>query len=275
LGAIFVKFCLAKAGRNLLLMKVSLTTSPAMKKTIQLSGTIQNFFEEAKAILIDNHIVARVPARAHGAKIVFGFESKIVEKSGSSRRVNGRWKTISAAVNDTYIKSLVTFSSKKAVFSFNEKEFAQTLAAGYSFGSDEYGLFIKYDKTKFHPLIMDILKFATLGNFATIKTLIHAQTQRENEAKLKAESQKDLFKNLSGVFVLPSDSFFAGNCVSGTLAFIRNNKISKNFIEASHLVKIYKKANDSRILRSVEAAVLRHRESLVNGFSPIPSRIHI
>lgn len=186
-------------------------------------------------------------------------------EAGQSRMVNGRWKTIIRAVNDTYVRAFAAVRNiRTADIAYGKSTFQLIAPEGYCFSVDSNGFFIALRDdlgANYHPTARECYA-AQSDNFAEmIKWIDTLSTQRK---KLETEAAQEK-QTYDGVYVSVADSYAAGNCTAGTLRFCeRRNLDAAKHYPASDFLALAQR--EPRLKIALRAAKLRHEKEMQAGY---------
>lgn len=154
------------------------------------------------------------------------------------------------------------------LFKFDGRTYSKKAPKGYKWDSDKNGIklvSLRYKDKDYHPTSSELLRqdwFNILRNRANEYYKIRRETARlekESLIQFKSAIKTDCHVRLN-------DSIKSGNCLAGTLNWLKDKGINNTYILLKDLSKYL---NDKRVKLACLFAVRRHFESLKLGFSKL------
>jgi hypothetical protein len=140
-------------------------------------------------------------------------------------------------------------------------------ADGQRWDVDAYGLRLVGKKWDYHPTTNDILRGMTVedmqrrGEESRRQRIVEKMRQR-NEKK----SRSEILRKAADIYVCAGDSRAAGNCLQGTMTWVKNHGLRGHHVQGDTLISF---ASEPRVFNVLSAAVRRHRAEMQQGYSDL------
>lgn len=149
---------------------------------------------------------------------------------------------------------------KWLIFRFGDKQHKLKAPNGWLWSKDDNGIRIsRTDGADYHPYADDLLRKDAVK--------LCCNEARKNHTTRKAADKESRIKRAilnkarkGGFYVCVKDSYGAGNCSLGTLAFTRRNNLSGHVSN-----KLLEKFKEDRVVRTLEYAANRHIKEMMSG----------
>jgi hypothetical protein len=194
-------------------------------------------------------------------------------KFGKTEWKNGRPVKYSRATNDVFIRcfGVIRDQGKRLEFVFHEAFDSVSLPEGYLFAEDNLGLKVVKDgepDSDFHFYLEHLQE----GAESLIGALESNLLKRKEAQKLEKERNEKETRELEGVYVCVKDSLSAGNCLKGTLEFIRQNGLDERKHYPAKI--LYSKFSGNQRFRiAALKAAQRHKTEMSRGYSNLADHL--
>ena len=149
---------------------------------------------------------------------------------------------------------------KWLIFRFGDKQYKLKAPNGWLWTKDDNGICIRRtDGADYHPYADDLVRKDAV-RFCCTEARKNYETRKaaDRESRLKRAILNKARK--TGFYVCVKDSYGAGNCSLGTLAFTRRNNLSGHVKNT-----LLEKFKEDRVVRTVEYAAKRHLKEMMDG----------
>lgn len=149
---------------------------------------------------------------------------------------------------------------KWLIFRFGDKQYKLKAPKGWLWIKDENGVCIRRtDGADYHPYADDLIRKDAVW-FCCTEARKNYETRKAADRESRTKRAILNKARRGGFYVCVKDSYGAGNCSLGTLAFTRRNNLSGHV--KNTLLERFK---EDRVVRTLEYAAKRHLKEMMSG----------
>ncbi len=210
----------------------------------------------------------KVSKRGKDWQVLPGFRTRLEYTPAETKWDNGKPVSYTRAQNDNFVQSYAVIIDPSTIeYQCAGKTHTIKLPDGYQWAKDENLQLFIFDVNNhdadYHPDARDILQGTTFMISELVKNV-----QKRKALKLRQAFEKGDTEVLKDIVVRLQDSFDAGNCKQGTVAFCQARGLKLNgAYPAIELVKI--EPNHQRLKLAISSAIERHVIDMNRGYCQI------